>query len=387
MITDDLPTTSTPGDVLAAVDALGPAIAARAEEIEGARRVPTDLLDSLVAAGAFRMLLPADLGGLGFSVPDAVLVLEALAAADASVAWIVMIGGGAWCDLATLPRETLEALFATRDDVIVAGVFNPTGSITAESGGYRVRGRWAFASGCEHATWLYANAVESMGDGEHQLRGAVFSPHEVEIEDTWRAVGLRGTGSHHFHADVVVPRERTFRPMADEPALDEPILRLPVPALLSILVASVAVGVARGALDDITSLATEKVPLLADAPLATNPLFQHDLAVADTDLRAARALLRATAADAWSSARAGAELAPEQRARIRATAVWVTDRAIGVVETAYRAGGSTAVSDHSPLQRRVRDSLAIGAHFLVKRDTFTTAGALLAGQPLTVPIF
>jgi indole-3-acetate monooxygenase len=378
--------TTTPGDVLASVDRLGPTIAARAAEVEAARRVPSDLLDELRGAGLFRMLLPPRLGGLGFDLPDVAPIIEAIAAADASVAWIVLIGGGSWCDLATLPRETFETIF-TGDDVIIAGVFSPTGTITAESGGYRVRGRWAFASGCEHATWLFANAVEETVDGAHELRGALFAPHEVAIEDTWWATGLRGTGSHHFNADVVIPPERTFRPMTDEPAIDEPILRLPAPALYSTLIATVAVGTAGGALDDITSLAQVKVPLLADAPLASNPLFHHDLAVADTDLRAARTLLRETTERMWAGAQDREELTLEERARIRATAVWATQRATAVVETAYRAGGGTAVYRDSPLQRRLRDIQAIGQHFLVKRDTLTTAGALLAGRPLTTPVF
>ena len=386
MITNALPTTATPDDVLAVVDALSPTIAARADEIEAARRVPGDLLDDLLAAGVFAMLVPTDLGGLGFDLPDAMRVLDALATADASVAWIVLIGGGGWCDVATLPRETLDSIFAD-GDVILAGVFNPSGSITPESGGYRVRGRWAFASGCEHASWLFANAVEGMADGVPMLRGALFAPSEVEIEDTWHASGLRGTGSQHFHADVVVPAERTYRPMVDEPAVDEPILRLPAPALYSTLVATIALGIARGALDDITALASVKVPLLDHAPLATNPLFQHDLALADTDLRAARALLRETADRAWAGALAQEELTLTQRARIRATAVWVTDRATDVVRTAHRAGGGGAVYRESPLQRRLRDIQALGQHFLVKPDTLTTAGALLAGQPLTTPIF
>jgi hypothetical protein len=49
----------------------------------------------------------------------------------------------------------------------------------------------------------------------------VFEPDQVHIEDTWRVAGLRGTGSHHFTADVEVAAERTCRTMQDEPCLDE----------------------------------------------------------------------------------------------------------------------------------------------------------------------
>ena len=109
-------------------------------------------------------------------------------------------------------------------------MFNPTGSIEAVDGGYRVTGRWAFASGCEHATWLFGDCVEGVVDGVPQLRIAVFSPDEVVIEDTWYVSGLRGTGSHHFHVDgVVVPAERTFTSSTPTPCIDEPIVRIPTP--------------------------------------------------------------------------------------------------------------------------------------------------------------
>ena len=179
--------------------------------------------------------------------------LESLARADASVAWTVMIGAGSWIDLAHLPRETFDALYATNPDAITAGVFNPTASITPVDGGYRVNGRWSFASGCEHADVIFGNGVEGIVDGMPQLRGAVFAPGDVTIEDTWSVSGLCGTGSHHFHVDgAVVPAERTYDPMGGEPCIDALIVHLPPPAVFSLVMASVALGIAQGALDDIT---------------------------------------------------------------------------------------------------------------------------------------
>ena len=339
-------------------------------------------------AGCFRLLLPQSHGGVGADLPAALQVYEALARADASLAWTVMIGGGAWCDLAGLPRASFDALFTGRGDVIVAGVFNPSGSIAAADGGYRVNGRWSFASGCEHADVLYGNCFEGVVDGVPQLRIAVFSPDDVVIEDTWTVSGLCGTGSHHFHVDdLVVPAHRTVRPMVDEPCIDATIVHVPVPALFSLAIASVALGTARAALDDIVALATGKVPLLAAAPLATNPQFQFELATADIELHAARALLYETAASVWDTAQRAAPFTLEQRGRARATAAWATARAADAVDTAYRAGGGTSLYTDSPLQRRLRDIHAVTQHFLVKTDTLTTAGAILAGQDPAVMIF
>ena len=254
-------------------------------------------------------------------------------------------------------------------------------------GGYRIRGRWAFASGCEHCTWLYGNCIENTG-GEHKLRMAVFSPAEITIEDTWRTSGLCGTGSHHVVADdVVIPAQRTFLLLESEPCLDEPVLRIPTPALYALAVTGVAAGIAQAALDDIQSIAGGKTPLFSAGTLAANPLFQHQLATADTQLRAARALWSEDADAAWATAAGRQGFTPEQRARIRSTAVWVTSTAAAVVDVCYRAGGGSSIYLDNPLQRRFRDIHAVTQHFLVRPDTLTTAGAVLAGQDVDLTIF
>jgi alkylation response protein AidB-like acyl-CoA dehydrogenase len=390
-VTQHTPTTESPMTVdmvLRAVRELMPAISDRAAEIERARRVPADLLDDLRRAGCFRLLRPATHGGLEARLPDAMRALESLACADASVAWTVMIGAGSWIDLAHLPRATFDELYATNPDAITAGVFNPTGSITPEDGGYRVAGRWSFASGCEHADILFANCFEGIVDGAPQLRGAVFSPSDVEIEDTWWVSGLCGTGSHHFHVDgAFVPADRTFTILSGEPCIDTPIVHLPPPPVIALVTASVALGIAQGALDDITALAAGKMPLLSPSTLGGNPLFQADLATADTDVRAARSLLYDDADALWATAAAGDPLTMQQRAQVRATAVWTVERATSAVSAAYRAGGGTSLYSDCPLQRRLRDIHALAQHFIVRRDTLVTAGAVLAGQDVQVMVF
>lgn len=370
-------------DVLDRAAELAPEIAGRAEEIEAGRRLPEDLLGRLTEAGCFRMLLPPSHGGLGVDLPTALRVLETLSRADASAGWTVMIGAAGWCDVRGLPRATFDALYAA-GPVIIGGAFSPSGTATAADGGYRVSGRWGFASGCEHSAWLYGNCVETPGDPP-ALRTVLFESAQVRIEDTWHVSGLRGTGSHHFRADdVFVPAERTFATLQAKPYLDEPIAHVPVPQLLALAIASVAAGIAQGALDDVLALAAGKVPLFGATTMAANPVFQFQLATADTELRAARALVRDCADAVWA---AGPDLTVTQRAHARAASVWAVQRASAVVDTAYHAGGGSSLYTDCPLQRRLRDIRALTQHFLVRADTLVTAGAVLAGRELGVPVF
>jgi indole-3-acetate monooxygenase len=370
--------------ILDAVAGLAPAIAARAGEIEDARRLPPDLLEQLTAAGCFRMLLPGSHGGAGVDLATSMRVYEELSRADASVGWTVAIGAGCWLDVVRLPRPTFDALFADGPGVKIGGAFSPAGLAVPAGGGYRVTGRWGFVSGSQHCDWIYGNCIEedTGGDGGMPpLRMVVFRAGDVEIEDTWSVSGLCGTGSHDVVAnDVFVPAERTFAVLTAEPCLDEPLVRIPLPSPFALQMASVALGIAQGALDDIVALAADKVPLFAGASLAANALFQNQLARADARLRAARALLYDDAATAWATALAGEAFTPEHRARIRASATWATDTAAAVVDTAYRAGGGSSVYRSNPLQRRLRDVHALTQHFLLKLDSLTTAGAVLAGQ-------
>ena len=370
---------SDPATVLAAVRKLVPLIVARSDEIERERRLPLDLVAGLREAGCFRMLVPRRLGGAEADLAEHLNLLRELACADGSVGWTVMIGSSAPVVFGKLPPATLEMMYAGGPDVVAAGTFNPTGTATVVDGGFRASGRWAFASGCQHADWFLAHCI--VDDGSMPpLRMMVLPASDVHIVDTWTVSGLCGTGSHDFVLDgVFVPDDHTFT-VFQPGGLEGNLGRIPELIYSALAIATVAVGIARGAIADITTLATAKVPMFADGVLASNPLFRYRLAEANTHLRAAKALLDADVAHTWEIATADEEFTPDRRARIRSAAAWATGAAAQVVDVAYTAGGGTALYSSSPLQRRLRDVHAVTQHFVVKPDTFTLAGAVLAGQ-------
>jgi alkylation response protein AidB-like acyl-CoA dehydrogenase len=88
----------------------------------------------------------------------------------------------------------------------------------------------------------------------------------------------------------------------------------------------------------------------------------------------------------WAKAQAGTALTPEDRARVRGTTTWVARTAATIATMAYQAGGSSSIHTNNPLQRRLRDAHALTQHLTMKADTFTTVGAVLAGQDVDLTL-
>src|SRR4051794_37152010 len=180
--------------------------------------MPQDLFEQLKEAGVFRLLTPRAYGGLEAGLELSLDVLDELAVVDGSIAWTTMIGMESPQMLSHLPRETYDELYADGPDVTVGGSFLPIGQAVPADGGFRISGRWPFASGCDRWDWLFGNCVIAFEDGPRigpgggpLLRGGVFPREDAEIEDTWYTLGMRGTGSSHFNVqDLYVPEERTL---------------------------------------------------------------------------------------------------------------------------------------------------------------------------------
>ena len=187
----------TSSRLLADIRRMAPMIAARAAEIEAARRVPLDLVETLRSIGVFRMLAPKSHGGLELELWAVLKIMAALAKIDGSFGWAAMIGSGASLFASLLPRETYDQIYRDGPDVIFAGSTQPTGTAEAVEGGLRVNGRWPFASGCQHADWILAACVMTK-DGQPlpgpidgvPMTQFVFLPATYwQIEDTCVPLG------------------------------------------------------------------------------------------------------------------------------------------------------------------------------------------------------
>jgi alkylation response protein AidB-like acyl-CoA dehydrogenase len=376
-------------DVLAAIGELAPGIRARADEIEKARRLPADLARSLARAGAFRMLMPREIGGLELPPDAALRAIEAAGAADASVGWCVMIGATTGLNAAYLPRETAREIFGS-PETIAGGVFAPMGKAVRDGDGYVLSGRWQWASGSANCDWLLAGAIvfengapRKLANGLVDDRKLIFPAKDAVLNDTWHVTGLCGTGSGEMVvSELRVPARYTTSYLESAPQAKGALYAFPVFGLLALGIAAVALGNARAAIDDLVELAGAKQPLGSRRTLAERGSAQTVLAMAEADLRSARAFFYETVAAAWEVAQRTGQVDVQQRALLRLAATNATRKSADVTRAMYDLAGGSSVFLASPLQRRFRDAHVATQHLMISPPTWELTGRVLMGLPI-----
>jgi alkylation response protein AidB-like acyl-CoA dehydrogenase len=180
---------------------------------------------------------------------------------------------------------------------------------------------------------------------------------------------------------VFVP-DRRIGSLTESPT-DAALYRFPIFGYFALSIAAVALGNARGAINDLLDLAGHKVSFGGRRTLAEKSSTQAAVAQAEASLRAARAFYYSAIDEAWQAARAG-EVSVELRAGLRLAATHAARTGADVARAMYDLGGGTAIYDESPLQRRFRDASTVTAHIQVSPSTWETTGKLLLDLPTDV---
>jgi alkylation response protein AidB-like acyl-CoA dehydrogenase len=388
----DSPSASGEALVLAA-RGLASTIDELADRIEADRQLPAALVERLVDAGLFRLLLPRSLGGRELDLPTYVRVVEEVARADASVAWCIGQANGLFNYIANLDSAAARELFTTsRAPVILAngpGQGNQPGRAVQSGSGFRVTGRWMFASGIGHATWLMCvcSLFDAAGaplvdpDGSHTQRLMLVPRSAATLHDVWHVSGLRGTGSQSFSVtDEFVRPEYAIRQF-DLSARREhgPLYLFSNNGFFGPAFGSVALGVAHTSLTAIMDFAAGKIPRGLDRSIRENPAVQAAVAIAFARLNAARSYLHSTLRDVWDAAVRDGEMSVEQRVRVRLASTHATQESVAVVDTAYTLAGSNAIFENLPFERRFRDVHAVSQQLQARRAHYEHVGAYLLG--------
>ncbi|MEK7807126.1 MAG: acyl-CoA dehydrogenase family protein [Chloroflexota bacterium] len=374
-------------DVVARAAALAPQIRAAADEMESARRLPASLVQALDQAGLLQLSLPRSMGGPEVNPLTALRAIEALSRADGSVGWCAMISSANANFAGWLRADVGRAMFGQPPHYRGAGSFRPLGEAHPVDGGYRVRGRWDYASGIDHANWI-SFSCKVVDDRGPRLSPAgtpetlmMLAPAETAtLLDTWDVVGMRGTGSNDFVLnDVFVPEERTF-PLYGPPQEPGPLYN-PRMSLVAgwAVTAGNSLGMARGAMDSFVELASTSGTTISTKLLRDRPTVQVTVAEAEAIISAARAYLLDAVGTAWQATCDGVEDPVQELAQARVAITHAMRESVRAVDLLFHAAGTNAIHRKHPLERFFRDVHVAAQHGAGLLSNFESGGQALLG--------
>ncbi|MDE0944134.1 MAG: acyl-CoA dehydrogenase [Alphaproteobacteria bacterium] len=365
------------------------ALIAAGDEIERTQRIPEPLLVQLHGARLFRMLLPKDLGGDEVHPSDYLRVMEAVAQCEASVAWNIFVGNSAALIAPFVDFDAAKEIFSDPCALVAWGPPHG-GTADAVGGGYRVSGRWEFASGCRQATWMgvHCRVREPDGNlrlnhlGNPTLRTLLFPRAQATLHDVWNPIGLRGTASDSYSIEDIFVAE-AYTGTRDDQALRRksgPLYAFPQQGLYAVGVAGVALGIAQSMLSAFIDLANEKTPR-GRPRLADTSMIQVGVAKAEATIGAARAYLITGLDEVFSRAGETGAISIPDRVRVRLAATNAIHGGAEVVDWIYKEAGVSAIFPGSPFERRFRDMHTLTQQIQSRGSHYESAGQVLLGNP------
>lgn len=355
-------------------------IAARRDEIDRLSHVPRDIVQMMKAAGIFRASTPACFGGDALSPARFLPMVEAIAQADGSAAWVAAFGS-ANTYLAALPRETQAKIYADGPDQVFAGGLYPLQKARDADGGWIATGRWRFASGCKGADWIGVgiSTDEVCPNGAPVVRMAVAPAAEVEIIDNWDVVGMQGTGSHDTRVEEKFYAQEWTCVRGADGVIDETLYRYPPLAYQAQAHAVVNIGLARAALDIVADMSASARIMPGVPRLGDRGYFKLALAEGEAGWHSARSFFYQSIEEAWAVLEDGGALSSKQRNLLRLSASHAAHACADVIQAAYRAAGMSAIHKSHRLQQIVRDSMVVTQHAALSESTFDDIGGFFAG--------
>jgi alkylation response protein AidB-like acyl-CoA dehydrogenase len=350
--------------------ALRPLLLANAAETIARRHVHPENIAALKKAGFYAIAQPARIGGHELDLRTVHRVTTELAQACPSTGWVLSVTSAHTWILGMFPEACQDEVAADDPDTVVSGTLAAQGVARPAPGGWRVSGRWQFASGCDHARWnMIGTRVESDDRSLPKAIHIVAPTRDYAIDDTWHVVGLRGTGSKDLVLDdVFVPEHRAMPtltvfgengPWAERHA--SPIFLTPVPPGLSFHICGPVLGIARGALAAHVERTRVRPEVYTGGQKAQSVGQQMRIAEADMAIRAADALMSqiADVFDAYGARREKPDAS--KRTELTMMAAWAVKQCREAVQRLYDGAGGGVAHDGSKLQGYFRD-MSVGSH-------------------------
>lgn len=359
-----------------------------AQESNAIRRQPQAVIDAFRDAGLFNAMRPAETGGSAIDLRTFVEITRIISRGDASSGWVAAFLISHQWILSRLNAEAQAEIFADGPGLAAAAAA-PPGRLERVDGGYRVSGRWRFASAILHANW----AVVSAGGPETGPLVVIARIDEGKIHDTWNVPGMRGTGSNDFELhDAFIPTHRVvdfirYSSRENDGAMLYPsyeLMQYPMYRVLSLIHGAVAVGTAEAALELYPSIVANRVRPASGLPFSQEPGAHSAFGEAAQQLQIAKLLLTEAVARTEHLYRRGTtDPSLEERARLSLAVAGSGVEAFRAVDTIVQNAGASIHRDGHPLDLICRDTQVMRNHAVLDwRHAQMLAGRILLGQGL-----
>ncbi|GAA1754595.1 acyl-CoA dehydrogenase family protein [Aeromicrobium alkaliterrae] len=365
----EVPTESSTDNHVEVARNLIPLLQNGAEETERGRRLAPEVSEAMRASGLLQVCAPLRAGGSGGNFRDLIEVSAELARGDGSAGWVAFIANAAAFATSAFADEVRAEIFADPLNVVV-GQYGPNGVATRVDGGYRVTGKWRFASGCYQAQWTLNGVRIADDNGEVVARAWALLPlAELELEDSWHVAGMSGTGSNTLIANDVFVRDgfmvdhdtfagRRFAAWHD----DEPQYRSSMRTVAQLGIVGPLMGLAEAAWENILAMMNEGRPIIQTSykDIRESPSYRLALGEARNAIDQGSFHVFRAADRVDSAALDGRHLDLGDHARIWGDASAATKKFRDAVDLLLDIGGTRSFSVANPLQRIWRD-LEIGS--------------------------
>ena len=345
---------------------LQPLLREKACAAEAVRKLPDEVINGLTHAGFFRLLKPPRFGGYDVSQRTILQVIEALAQANGSAAWLVSIGATA-AALVSRGSERLQSEIFSSPDVRIAGSLNP-GTARRVNGGLSVSGSWPFSSGAPHANWVTLGAaVADEADRNIGPYVCLVPASEVQLHDTWHTVGMRATASQTYSAkDLFVPEHRTIALsslMNGETSVGQAENQVPLGTLATLLLVGPLLGLGEAAAGLVIETAPSKsMHHTSFAHQSDSVGVQVQVAEAKLKLQTARLHAFAVADALDDGTTAGGDAGYPLRAQARAQCGYAAQQVLDAIQILTNVHGAAGFAESSPMQQYWRDANIAARH-------------------------
>jgi alkylation response protein AidB-like acyl-CoA dehydrogenase len=384
----------TERELLRRVEELAPLIRAHVDWQESNRRMAPEVFDALSRSGMFALWKPRAVGGYETHPVTALKVFEALSRIDASVGWAVANQDG----LDSLTGAVLEgpgALEILADpNLPISGSGFPLGVAHKVDGGYVVSGRWSFSSTCHGAQALTVIAVlhdengPVTGPGGLPVRLLMHTKDDLDakiVEQSWRTMGMRGSGSNDLAMEGVFIADRHAGVLGRPGTATEGPFAGPIYALcpwLSIATSGpIGLGIAQAAIDGLIDLAATKTPNHTTRALRDREHTQAALGRSQAMLNGARAYLHQSVDAVYAARAAGNRPTKQEHVDVQLATCAALEAATAVVRLVHDVAGSSGFMEGLRFQQLLRDSHTIGQNTFASVVRYEACGQVLLGMP------